>query len=106
MQHAANGSCGKKSCAQRFVGGERVSDFNDASFGTLAMSLRFLVFLCALKQLPRGSMGLPGRHKNLESINNRQGFLSVFTGTAQVALRNRNSRLQVPSQGLQIRVGS
>ena len=99
-QDSADRSRCEECCAKGFVGGKRISNSDYASFGAVAMSLCFLMFLGAPEQLPCGSMSPPSWLKNLKSINNRQGFFNMFTGAAQVALRYRNARLQIPSQSL------
>src|SRR6267154_6285187 len=103
-QDPADRSGGEEGCAKRFVGCERIGNFEDAGFGALAIRFRSFVFLYALVQLPGGTIDLPGRDQSFKLISNREGFLKRFPRALQIAISDGYSRLQIPSERLQIRI--
>ena len=103
-QDPADRSCGKERCAKRFVRRERIGNFEDAGFGALAIRFRRFVFLYALVQLPRRGINLPGRNENLKFVNDGECLLNRFPRALQIAVSDGYSRLQIPSEGLQIRI--
>src|SRR2546421_40752 len=104
-QDLAERSCGEERCAKRFVGRERIGNFEDAGFGALAIRFRRFVFLYALVQLPRRSINLPGRNENLKFVNDREGLLNRLPRALQIVLGHCYSRLQIPGECLQMGIG-
>src|SRR4030095_13279837 len=101
----ADRRCGEEGCTKRFIGRERIGNFEDTGFGALAIHSRRLVFVQALIQLPRRGISLPGCDQNLKLINNREGLLNRFPCTLEVVLSHRDSGLQIPSERLQVGIG-
>src|SRR4030095_6645978 len=104
-QDPADRSGGQEGRAKWFIRREGIGDFEDAGFGALAIHFRRFMFLHAFVQLPRRGIDLPGCNQNLKLINNREGLLNRFPCAFEVVLSHCQSRLQIPSERLQMGIG-
>src|SRR5439155_11357533 len=103
-QDPTDRSCGQEHRAKWFIGSEGVGNFENAGFRTLSIRLCSFVLLYALVRLPGSAIDLPCRDRNLRFFNQREGLLNRFQRTVRIALRHGHSRLQLPSERLQIRI--
>src|SRR5215468_2238032 len=98
-------SGGEKGGTKWFAGLEGISDLEYGRFGAPAIPFCRLPVVCVTVQLPSGRVGLPSRNQDLEFLDDRYSFLDMMPRCSQVLLSDGHACLELPSEGLQMRIG-